>query len=491
MLSRRGRGLCPTNRTSPSGKLRGLSLLLGLSLVVFAAFGDDAVVQPSAAPTLKPSPSGRQSDPRFLHKLQLQRWREQSGWTRRARVMSGGETCSVAAVISSLPYSDSDDTTGNVDDNGLAPCQPLFTTVPGPDLIYQFTVTNENSLTFTVTPGDNKYDPSIYILSVCDDFNSCVVGNDAMFEGNPETFRSCQPASGSGGSGTPCDYDIQCPVADETCQAHPITLPAGTYYFYVDSFCPDEGCPDPPGRNHGPYTLSVTGTLCNGITPTFTPTVTGTPPTATPTRTHTPTKTPTPTRTNTATPTNTPTRTNSPTATNTFTPTNTPTRTPTPTITPTPTRTDTPTVTPTPTRTATVTPTRTQTATPAVPSLLFHTLSPCRVADTRRPDGPFGGPALVAGTERLFAIAGQCAVPGSARAVAMNITVTQPTAPGYITLHPVGVSLPLASTLNYRIDQTRANNAIVGLGAGGGLAVFCGQTTGTTHFIIDVTGYFE
>jgi hypothetical protein len=73
----------------------------------------------------------------------------------------------------------------------------------------------------------------------------------------------------------------------------------------------------------------------------------------------------------------------------------------------------------------------------------------------------------------------------------VNITVTQPTAPGHITLYPAGGSLPLASTLNYRADQTRANNAIVGLGAGGGLVVFCGQTTGTTHFIIDVSGYFE
>src|SRR5512132_3714586 len=115
MLSRRRGGLCPTNRTeerSPSGKLRGLSLLFGLSLVVFAASGDDAVVRPSAAQTPQRTPAGRMSDPRFLHKLQLQRSRERSGWAKRVRVMSGGETCSVAAMISSLPYSDSDDTTG-------------------------------------------------------------------------------------------------------------------------------------------------------------------------------------------------------------------------------------------------------------------------------------------------------------------------------------------------------------------------------------------
>jgi len=47
------------------------------------------------------------------------------------------------------------------------------------------------------------------------------------------------------------------------------------------------------------------------------------------------------------------------------------------------------------------------------------------------------------------------------------------------------------SSLNYRAGQTRANNAIVTLGASGALAVFCGQGFGTTHFIIDINGYLE
>ena len=121
----------------------------------------------------------------------------------------------------------------------------------------------------------------------------------------------------------------------------------------------------------------------------------------------------------------------------------------------------------------------------------FFTLTPCRVADTRNPTGPYGGPALQAGTERDFIVAGQCGIPASAKAVAFNVTVTQPTAQGHIILFPAGTSLPLTSTLNYRQGQTRANNAIVRLGSGGALAVVCGQSAGTTHFIIDVTGYFE
>jgi plastocyanin len=151
----------------------------------------------------------------------------------------------------------------------------------------------------------------------------------------------------------------------------------------------------------------------------------------------------------------------------------------------------TPTPTRTPTRTPTATPTRTPTLTPAPQALVFHTLPPCRVVDTREPNGPFGGPALAAGQDRIFAVAGQCGIPMSARAVAYNVTVTQPTALGHVTLHPAGAAVPATSTLNYRAGQTRANNAIVQLGSGGALGVACGQGSGTVHLIIDVTGYFE
>jgi hypothetical protein len=132
-----------------------------------------------------------------------------------------------------------------------------------------------------------------------------------------------------------------------------------------------------------------------------------------------------------------------------------------------------------------------QTAVLSSTATRFFTLTPCRMADTRNPNGPYGGPALQAGVERDLVVAGQCGVPTSARAVAFNVTVTQPTAPGNIILFPAGTSPPLASTLNYRPGQTRANNAIARLGSGGALAVLCEQSAGTTHFIIDVTGYFE
>jgi DNA-binding beta-propeller fold protein YncE len=126
----------------------------------------------------------------------------------------------------------------------------------------------------------------------------------------------------------------------------------------------------------------------------------------------------------------------------------------------------------------------------------FHTLTPCRAVDTRGAVGPYGGPALAHLGTRTFALFGRCGIPVSARAVAVNLTVTQPTdGPGFLTLYPAGASLPLASSINYKAGQTRANSAVTPLGATGGVNVYCRQGTGagsgTTHFILDVYGYFQ
>ena len=85
---------------------------------------------------------------------------------------------------------------------------------------------------------------------------------------------------------------------------------------------------------------------------------------------------------------------------------------------------------------------------------------------------------------------GRCSLPQNATAVSVNITVAGPTTPGHLTVFPLGSALPLASTLNYATNQIRANNAIVPLGTGGAISIFCGQSSGTTDVIIDVNGYF-
>ena len=121
----------------------------------------------------------------------------------------------------------------------------------------------------------------------------------------------------------------------------------------------------------------------------------------------------------------------------------------------------------------------------------FYTLAPCRIADTRDPNGPYGGPTLNAGIARTFTLASRCAIPVTAKAVSLNVTVTSPTSLGHLSLYPGGTSLPLVSTMNFRPGQTRASNAIIQLGAGGTLSTVSGQGSGTVHLLLDVNGYFE
>jgi len=84
-----------------------------------------------------------------------------------------------------------------------------------------------------------------------------------------------------------------------------------------------------------------------------------------------------------------------------------------------------------------------------------------------------------------------CGVPSTAKAVAVNLIVVYPTAEGFLTAYPAGTALPHASTINFRAGIVRANNAILTLGTSGRVWVFCGIPSGSTNFVLDVSGYFE
>jgi len=127
---------------------------------------------------------------------------------------------------------------------------------------------------------------------------------------------------------------------------------------------------------------------------------------------------------------------------------------------------------------------------PANPASKLNTVPPCRIVDTRNAPGAFGGPAIPGGGTRTFALAGQCGVPSSAKSVAVNLTVTEPSSAGFFTAFPAGASRPLASNLNFLAGQTRANNAVLQLGSGGAVSIFNGGS-GTAHLVLDVTGWFE
>ena len=136
----------------------------------------------------------------------------------------------------------------------------------------------------------------------------------------------------------------------------------------------------------------------------------------------------------------------------------------------------------------------TVTVAPAGAAVVFYTVAPCRVVDTRNtPDGPLAGPSLQPGHARTFSIPDSfCGIPVTARSISGNVTVTNSVSPGYLTLWPADETQPLASFINFSSGQTRANNAIVQLSRdGSGAFEVLNGSAGTVHFILDVNGYFQ
>ena len=118
----------------------------------------------------------------------------------------------------------------------------------------------------------------------------------------------------------------------------------------------------------------------------------------------------------------------------------------------------------------------------------FYPVSPCRVLDSRNPDGGLGGPAPGANQTRTWPLpSSACGLPASATAYSLNATVVPTVSLGYLTMWPAGQTQPLVSTLNAIGDPIVANAAIVPAGTAGSIATF---VTNETHLILDTNGYF-
>lgn len=124
------------------------------------------------------------------------------------------------------------------------------------------------------------------------------------------------------------------------------------------------------------------------------------------------------------------------------------------------------------------------------PDLSFFTLPPCRVYDSRTASAP-----LVAGPSgRLVQITGgDCGVPASARSVVGNLTVVSPTGSGYLSVRPGNYPPLLPTNVGFGAGQTRAGFATLPLSSDGtgGIAVSATIAAGgSTHFVVDISGYF-
>jgi len=119
----------------------------------------------------------------------------------------------------------------------------------------------------------------------------------------------------------------------------------------------------------------------------------------------------------------------------------------------------------------------------------YTPLTPSRILDTR--DGT-GGIASPIGNQATVdvQITGRGGVPATGvSAVAMNVTVTQPTAAGYLTLSPAGLPRPFTANLNFAPAQTVPNLVVVKVGTGGKIRLF--NSAGNSHVIFDVAGYYS
>jgi hypothetical protein len=114
----------------------------------------------------------------------------------------------------------------------------------------------------------------------------------------------------------------------------------------------------------------------------------------------------------------------------------------------------------------------------------YVSLTPIRILDTRAtaqtlfPDNWLQLQILGCGT---------CPPPG-ATAVVLNVTVTNGTAPSFLTVYPSTATRPLASNLNWLPNQTVPNQVTVALGSTGAITFY--NAAGKVDVIADLEGYF-
>jgi len=128
----------------------------------------------------------------------------------------------------------------------------------------------------------------------------------------------------------------------------------------------------------------------------------------------------------------------------------------------------------------------------------YNAVAPARIFDTRAPnnggrtvDGREAGQGKVgAKAVAVVSVAGRAGIPlTGAGAVALNVTVVNPTVAGYITVYPSGSNRPgNVSNLNFLPGATVPNMVIAKLGSNGSVSIF--NANGSVDVLVDVVGWF-
>ncbi len=123
--------------------------------------------------------------------------------------------------------------------------------------------------------------------------------------------------------------------------------------------------------------------------------------------------------------------------------------------------------------------------------LVYSGIPPTRVCDTRPGfvPNPCTGHALAPGVPLVVPLP---AAPAGTGAVVANVTVTNPSGPGFVTVFPTGQVQPGSSNLNFTTGQTVANLVTLAVGTSQGqpaISVVDGILAPTVDVIVDVEGY--
>ena len=125
---------------------------------------------------------------------------------------------------------------------------------------------------------------------------------------------------------------------------------------------------------------------------------------------------------------------------------------------------------------------------PGTAGLRFYPIDPRRIFDTRGGDSP----SLRAGVSRSIGVVKASTIPGSAIAVATNVTIVGQTAAGFVAVTTQSTTSPKTSTINVPLGDIRANNALNALdGAGRLRAIWIAVAGARAHLSVDLAGYFR
>ncbi|MEW2564951.1 right-handed parallel beta-helix repeat-containing protein [Streptomyces griseorubiginosus] len=120
----------------------------------------------------------------------------------------------------------------------------------------------------------------------------------------------------------------------------------------------------------------------------------------------------------------------------------------------------------------------------------YTPLTPVRLLDTRHAVGVTTTTPVAAGADLVLPVPSVAGIPAAdVSAIVANVTVTQPTTDGHLTVYPHnGESLPTASNLNFTAGQTVAN--LVTVPVDGAAVVFHNGSSGTVHVLMDLQGFY-